>query len=483
MGPPGDLVERTRTIQTSRITTEQLAARMEEEEQLDSDQQVYAAEELQQKRMRKGKVEYLVKWKGWTPKHNTWEPEDNILDDRLVRLFEERLAREGPTHLISRPGRKAGRRKSTTDVIEVLSVPRSPGRSPGRPRLLTGRGRGRGRGRGTGRGAGRGRGRGGTFGLINRGRGGTLGRGRSRGRGLGTRGRGSRGGLHHLKRSESVPESVSAFPVVGQSPRVDVNSNSTSFFFKDDTTSHHSHEDDDENEDGNGEDVDMPFEPLHEDELSGTEYNIIDVVSENIPSSNTMSLEVPADKPLALPPPPQPSKKVASKKATKTSSKTPGAGGRKSKEVKVATADPEVNLSELAAKPSPPPLPPSASLWKPRQSLLPAGEVLITDVTASDLTITVRECCTSQGFFKDQKHDVVESTSASITTYAANEPEKMPSEEFTTSTVSLPVSSTPSSKSADIPEEKKEAGMDIDVKIEDVANNSEMDDSGVVTSA
>merc|ERR1712020_803582 len=42
------------------------------------------------KRLRKGKVEYLVKWQGWGPKYSTWEPEENILDARLIDQFNEK---------------------------------------------------------------------------------------------------------------------------------------------------------------------------------------------------------------------------------------------------------------------------------------------------------------------------------------------------------------------------------------------------------
>ncbi|XP_037648508.1 chromobox homolog 7a isoform X2 [Sebastes umbrosus] len=51
--------------------------------------QVFAVESITKKRVRKGNVEYLLKWQGWSPKYSTWEPEDNILDPRLVLAYEE----------------------------------------------------------------------------------------------------------------------------------------------------------------------------------------------------------------------------------------------------------------------------------------------------------------------------------------------------------------------------------------------------------
>uniref|UniRef100_A0A8C9WTN2 Chromobox homolog 6a n=1 Tax=Sander lucioperca TaxID=283035 RepID=A0A8C9WTN2_SANLU len=58
---------------------------------------VFAAEAILKRRVRKGRLEYLVKWKGWAMKHSTWEPEENILDDRLILGFE-RKEREREMH-------------------------------------------------------------------------------------------------------------------------------------------------------------------------------------------------------------------------------------------------------------------------------------------------------------------------------------------------------------------------------------------------
>ncbi|KAM6898218.1 chromobox protein homolog 2-like isoform 4-T4 [Lycodopsis pacificus] len=52
--------------------------------------QVFDAECILSKRLRKGKFEYLVKWRGWSSKHNSWEPEENILDPRLLAAFHKR---------------------------------------------------------------------------------------------------------------------------------------------------------------------------------------------------------------------------------------------------------------------------------------------------------------------------------------------------------------------------------------------------------
>ena len=55
------------------------------EEQSD---QIFQAEFIKEKRVRKGKLEYLIKWKDFSEEENTWEPEENILDQGLVSNFE-----------------------------------------------------------------------------------------------------------------------------------------------------------------------------------------------------------------------------------------------------------------------------------------------------------------------------------------------------------------------------------------------------------
>merc|ERR1712080_392276 len=59
-------------------------------EQKNLGEMVFAAERINKKRLRQGKTVYLVKWKGWSPKYSTWEPEENILDPRLIQQFEKK---------------------------------------------------------------------------------------------------------------------------------------------------------------------------------------------------------------------------------------------------------------------------------------------------------------------------------------------------------------------------------------------------------
>lgn len=79
---------------------------------------VFAAEKIMRKRVRRSKVEYFVKWKGWEMKDSTWEPEENILDPRLIDIFEKTQRNE------QRTSRRGKRKRHQT----VSNEPAEPAR-------------------------------------------------------------------------------------------------------------------------------------------------------------------------------------------------------------------------------------------------------------------------------------------------------------------------------------------------------------------
>ncbi|XP_014482138.1 PREDICTED: polycomb group protein Pc-like isoform X2 [Dinoponera quadriceps] len=90
---------------------------------MDLGDRVYAAERITKKREKRGKVEYFVKWKGWSKKYNTWEPEENILDVRLIELYEE--SQRGGDVSTRRPRRRDTR--YSEQALANLVVEEEPG--------------------------------------------------------------------------------------------------------------------------------------------------------------------------------------------------------------------------------------------------------------------------------------------------------------------------------------------------------------------
>lgn len=79
---------------------------------MEEEEEEYVVEKIVSHRMtRKGKLEYFLKWKGFTDADNTWEPAENLNCRELVDAYEAERKKKKTTK--AKEEKKGAKRKST----------------------------------------------------------------------------------------------------------------------------------------------------------------------------------------------------------------------------------------------------------------------------------------------------------------------------------------------------------------------------------
>ena len=90
-GKKADLVERLQlAMETQDDDPEEPsenALEQHDEDSDDDDEETFRVENLLKSKTVKGQAYYLVKWYGWAPEFNSWEPKENV-GLPLIRKFE-----------------------------------------------------------------------------------------------------------------------------------------------------------------------------------------------------------------------------------------------------------------------------------------------------------------------------------------------------------------------------------------------------------
>ncbi|XP_033244193.1 chromobox protein homolog 1-like [Drosophila miranda] len=68
----------------------------------------FSVERIEDRRSLHGRIEYLIKWKGYPRSQNSWEPEENLECDELIAAFEASLKKKMESTKQARKRRNTG---------------------------------------------------------------------------------------------------------------------------------------------------------------------------------------------------------------------------------------------------------------------------------------------------------------------------------------------------------------------------------------
>jgi len=111
-GVEQELEKEVTTTEEAVVGGDEPAAAAAEEEEEEEEEEEYQVESIVDHRMKKGKKEYLVKWKGFDDEENTWEPTSNLNCDDLVEAYEKEREKKSSVPTTDSSAKKGKKRKS-----------------------------------------------------------------------------------------------------------------------------------------------------------------------------------------------------------------------------------------------------------------------------------------------------------------------------------------------------------------------------------
>merc|ERR1711990_474160 len=82
-----------------------------------SDEENYEVEDIVNHRHRKGKVEYLIRWKNYNAEDDTWEPEENLDCPDKIKAYNKKVKEEQASKAAKHEAERKSKKRARSDIM------------------------------------------------------------------------------------------------------------------------------------------------------------------------------------------------------------------------------------------------------------------------------------------------------------------------------------------------------------------------------